>query len=69
VERHGWTEGKARQELKERDSYRQSFFRKYLHRDSNDPEIYDLVLNAGRLSHDEMAGQIVSLFQARRQSI
>jgi cytidylate kinase len=66
VERLGWTEAKAKQELKERDSYRQSFFSKYLHRDSNDPEIYDLVLNAGRLSRDEMAGQIVSLFQARR---
>lgn len=66
VERYGWSEGEARQELIEQDSYRHSFYQKYLHRDSNDPEIYDLVLNAGRLSQDEMVSQILTLFQTRR---
>ncbi len=66
VERYGWTEFKARHEMKEQDSSRQTFYKKYLHRDSNDPEIYDLVLNSGRLTHTEMVGQITTLFQARR---
>lgn len=68
VHRHGWSEAKARAELKEQDSYRHSFYKKYLHRDSNDPEIYDIVLNAGRLSQNEMIGQILALYQARRGS-
>ncbi len=66
VERYGWTDEKARQEVKEQDSSRQSFYKKYLHRDSGDPEIYDLVLNSGRLSQSEMVGQITALFQSRR---
>lgn len=69
VERYGWSEGEARRELSEQDSYRHSFYQKYLHRDSNDPEIYDLVLNAGRLTHDEMVGQIISLFHARQNKM
>ncbi len=66
VERFGWSEGEARQELNEQDSYRHTFYQKYLHRDANDPEIYDLVLNAGRLTQDEMVSQIVTLFHARQ---
>ena len=66
VDRLGWTEEDARKELHERDSHRIGFFQKYLHRDSNDPENYDLVLNASRLSRDEMCEQIITLFKTRQ---
>lgn len=68
VERQVWTLEEARTQMKEQDNYRHSFYQKYLHRDSNDPEIYDLVLNAGRLTQNEMAEQVVALMKARQLS-
>ncbi|MBK6765604.1 MAG: cytidylate kinase-like family protein [bacterium] len=66
VERSGWPEVRAHAELKEQDSSRQTFYRKYLRHDSNDPVLYDLVLNSERLSQAEQVAQIVALFQSRR---
>lgn len=66
VGRSGWSEERAREELREQDSSRQSFYRKYLHRDSNDPTLYDLVLNTEWLSQSEQIAQVLTLFQSRR---
>lgn len=66
IERHGWTEAAAREALLQQDRERAHFYEKYLQRDSSDPELYDLVLNAGSLTQAQMADQIVTLYRARR---
>lgn len=66
IERYDWSELTASTRMREEDNHRRSFYQKYLHRDASDPELYDLVLNAERMNRDEMAGQILTLFRARR---
>ncbi|MCB9366177.1 MAG: cytidylate kinase-like family protein [Calditrichaeota bacterium] len=67
VERHGWGRDRAQLELKEQEGYRAAFIQKYLHRDPNDPELYDLVLNSERLSRDELTEQVLAVFRSRRK--
>ncbi|NUO19472.1 cytidylate kinase-like family protein [bacterium] len=65
MERRGWSVEEALRHMREQDMARRSFYQKYLHRDSNEQEIYDLILNTARLTQVEMAEQVVSLFRSR----
>jgi len=68
IERHGWSEASARQALHDQDRERAQFYQKYLQQNFSDPELYDLVLNSGRLSQHDMAEQIVALYRNRQSA-
>lgn len=51
--------------IRQADRERESFVRKYLGVDINDPDLYDLTLNARRVSEDEQVDLIVRLVLLR----
>ena len=65
IQRFGWSKEQTHAVLQEEEHGRRNFFRKYLGQDANNPELYDLMLNAARLSRDEQVAAIVSLFRVR----
>lgn len=54
--------------VRQADRERESFVRKYLGLDVNDPDLYDLILNASRLSVDEQVAVIAGLISSRSRA-
>ena len=48
----------AREQVLASDHFRQHYLKKYFHIDWNDPDLYDLVINTGRIPADLAAHQI-----------
>ncbi len=60
IERHALDEAAARRLMLKTDHDRRDFVGRYFHRDTNDPHLYDLVLNVERLGPAAVVDQIVA---------
>lgn len=65
AERDGVSEQEAERRIKRSDQYREAFHRRYFKIDPEDPELYDLMLHAGRLSRTTMAELIATAARER----
>lgn len=65
IQRFGWSKEQTHSVQYEEEHGRHNFFRKYLGQDANNPEHYDLILNAARLSRAEQTGAVFELFKSR----
>jgi len=65
VSRFGWDESKARSFVRGEEDNRRNFFQKYLGQDVNNPEHYDLIINAARMNREEQVESVIALFRKR----
>ncbi len=65
VERYGWDETTAAARARSIDEDRQRYVQRYYHRNWQDPLLYDVQLNTGRISIDEAAVFVEGLVRAR----
>lgn len=54
-------EKSAFEQIKQSDAYRQEYLQKFHHVDWNDPSLYDLVINTGKFSMEELVSWIAAL--------
>jgi len=62
---HGLSEEAATKRLLERDRDRQSFVRQHYNRDTTDPQYYDLTLNTGWLTMEQLSEVAVTAYRAK----
>ena len=65
AEREGLSEKQARKEILQRDADRADFIRHHFKRDVGASSDYDLMLNAGTLSLEQMAEIVVAAYEAK----
>jgi cytidylate kinase len=58
VERHSITPEAAVAQIEASDSYRKKYMKRFYHCRWDDPDLYDLIINTGRLSAEEAASVI-----------
>jgi cytidylate kinase len=67
-ERHGLWPAEARRFVQETDERRRRFVQDHFHKGPDDPALYDLVLNSGRLSVKDCVGLIVCALETLKKS-
>ena len=65
MQRDMLNEEEARRRVHEGDKGRADYHHKYFKVDPNDPHLYDVVLNSGRLPIDEAVGLLAALYRQR----
>jgi len=65
VQREGMNRQGAERRIKQSDHNRQAFHRRYFKIDPEDPQLYDLVIHAGRVSHG-LAVRLIALAASER---
>ena len=60
VQREGMTPQDAERRIKQSDQFRQAFHRRYFKVEAENPCLYDVMIHAGRMSH-ESAGRVIAL--------
>lgn len=68
AEDEGLSEAAARDRVERTDRDRAAFVRQFFHRDVNDVQLYDLVINTSRFSTEQAAGLIVKALRLLEQS-
>ena len=65
AQREGLTEKKARKKIIARDTDRADFIKHHFKRDGSNPSDYDLVINAGVYTLEQMAGIVLAAYEAK----
>jgi len=65
VEIEGMTEAQAAAEVKRVDRERADFFRRYFHKEINEPTQYDMVINMANTSLDAAVKTVLTALRAR----
>jgi cytidylate kinase len=65
VQREGMSAQDAERRIKQSDQNRQAFHRRYFKVEPEDPRLYDLMVHAGRISHD-VAVRLIALAARER---
>ncbi len=65
VQREEMSAHDAERRIKQSDQYRQAFHRRYFKVEPEDPRLYDLMLHAGRISH-ELAVRLIAMAAKER---